>query len=276
MQCRISANLITLNEERNIAACLESLRWADEIVVVDGGSQDRTVELAQRFTGNVTVHSFHDFASQRNLALDRSHGDWIFSIDADERVTPALAREIQMEAKLAPAGCSGFWVPIRSLIFHRRFRHSGVQSERKMRLFRRSAGRWEGSLHEKVRLDGFARRLRNAIEHYSTASVDAYLHKLMRYSSIEADRMMASGRRPSWWRAWAGPAWTFVRRYFGGLGLLDGPEGFRFAILSAWESWISHQKFLERSIERARQGVVAKTASMPLKEEWHERTPVGI
>ncbi len=250
MTCRVSANLITLNEERNIAGCLESLRWADEIVVIDGGSSDRTVEIARRFTNCVSVVAFDDYASQRNRAIERSSGDWIFSLDADERVPPRLAREVRDATR--DARCRGFWVPIHSHIFGRRFRYSGTQGERKMRLFRRDAGRWRGVVHEIVVLDGAIGSLRHAIEHASTPDLESYFRKLVRYSSLEADRLVAAGWTPSLWRASLASAWTFAKLYFAKLGMLDGPEGLRFCALSAWGTWVAHHKLRER--HRANRG----------------------
>jgi glycosyltransferase involved in cell wall biosynthesis len=245
MGCRISANVITLNEERNLESCLRSLDWADEIVVVDGGSRDRTVPIARAYADRVVLHPFDDYASQRNRAAVASRGDWIFSIDADERVPAALAREVICAAGAAPPGCAGFWVPIRSRIFGRWFRYSGTRGERKMRLFRRGRGTWCGRVHETVRLTGWAATLARAIEHRSTPDLTTYLKKLERYTSFEAERLAATGRPPARWRSWAMPAWTFVRLYVARLGLLDGPEGFRFCALSALESWVVYQRWSE-------------------------------
>jgi glycosyltransferase involved in cell wall biosynthesis len=237
---------------------------------VDGGSHDQTVDIATSYTDRVFVHPFDDYASQRNRALDRSSGEWIFSIDADERVPERLAQEILRQTSDAPPSDNGFWVPIRSRIFGRRFRYCGTQAEQKMRLFRRAAGRWQGTVHETVKLYGRTRQLRHAIEHDSTPDLDTYLSKLNRYSSIEAARMCASGQKPVWWKPWLKPAGTFARMYFGKLGMLDGPEGFRFCVLSAWETWITYQKFLEHC--RARNQYIEPTAPVhaPPKEEWHE------
>jgi glycosyltransferase involved in cell wall biosynthesis len=270
MTCRISVNLITLNEERNIARCLESVAWADEIVVVDGGSRDRTVDVASRFTDRVVVQPFDDYARQRNRALDRSSGEWIFSIDADERVPERLAEEIRRQTRAAQPPENGYWVPICSRIFGRRFRHCGTQAERKLRLFRRAAGRWHRAVHEVVTLSGRTRQLRHAIEHESTPDLETYLKKLHQYSSIEAERMCASGQRPAWWKPWLKPAETFARLYFGKLGMLDGPEGFRFCILSAWETWVTYHKFLEHRRERNQPVEPTVLVHTPAKEEWHE------
>jgi len=275
MATRISVNLITLNEERNIARCLDSVAWADEVVVVDGGSHDRTVDIALGYTDRVFVHPFDDYASQRNRALDRSGGEWILSIDADERVPDRLAREILLQISEVPPSCHGFWVPIRSRIFGRRFRYSGTQAERKMRLFRRAVGRWRGVVHETVDLPGHALQLHHAIEHESTPDLDTYLKKLVRYSSMAAARMYESGESPAWWKPWLNPVGTFARMYFRKLGMLDGPEGFRFCALSAWEAWITYQKFLEHFRAENKHFAPTNLVLAPTKEEWHEPASVS-
>jgi len=242
---------------------------------MDGGSQDATVDIALSYTDKVFVHPFDDYASQRNRALERSQGEWVFSIDADERVPAKLAKEILWRVCVAPRSCGGFWVPIRSRIFGRRFRYSGTQAERKMRLFRRDAGRWHGVVHETVQIQGNTRQLRHEIDHISTPDLDAYLHKLIRYSSLDADRMLAQGMRPAWWKPWLGPAWTFARLYFGKLGMLDGPEGFRYCVLSAWEKWIAYHKFLERCRAETRSSRSTGGEFQPVKEESHEPASVA-
>jgi glycosyltransferase involved in cell wall biosynthesis len=252
MGVRVSANLIAVNEQRNIARCLRSLSWVDEIVVVDAGSDDGTVDIARGFTDHVHIHPFDDYSSQRNRAIERSSGDWILSIDCDEWVSANLADEIRKCVTIARPHFHGFWVPIRSRIFGRPFRYSGTRGERKMRLFRRDCGRWKGAVHETVELDGMTASLRNAIEHNSTPDVDAYLRKLIRYSTLESESLLASGLRPHWWQPWLGPMWQFARLYFGKLGFLDGPEGFRFCVLSGWQVWITYQKFLEQYNDRIR------------------------
>ncbi len=248
---RISANLITLNEERNIAACLDSLAWADEIVVVDGGSRDRTLQIARTRTDRVLVHPFDDYASQRNRAVAASRGDWIFSIDADERVPPPLAREIRAATSEAGDRVAGYWVPIRSRIFGRRFRYSGTQGERKMRLFRRGAGRWVGTVHETVRLRRATGCLRSAIDHHSTPNIGRYMEKLRRYSAFEAETMLRTGRVRARWAGPLGSLATFARLYFGKLGFLDGPEGFRFCALSGLATWVAHRKAWRRAHPQA-------------------------
>jgi hypothetical protein len=144
------------------------------------------------------------------------------------------------------AGVSGYWIGIRSRIFGRRFRYSGTQGERKLRLFRRKRACWRGPVHETVELDGRADQLKHVVEHHSTPDLRAYLIKLERYSALEADRLQAAGCRPPVWRRLLVPAWTFLNLYVGKMGLLDGPEGLCFCALSGWSRWVAHRKLQER------------------------------
>jgi glycosyltransferase involved in cell wall biosynthesis len=243
MRPTISANLIVLNEAANLAACLESLRWVDEIVVVDGGSGDATVAVAREMATRVIEHPFDDFAAQRNRVLDSSAGDWVLSLDADERVPPALRDEVRHAIELAAADVSGYWVPIASHLFGRRFRWTGTEAERKMRLFRRTKGRWRGCVHETVQLTGRCGVLRHAIEHHSTPDFAAYRRKLRRYVPLEVARRRATGASPRRGGELLAPLWTFGRLYVAHLGVLDGVAGLQFAALSAWEQWLVQREF---------------------------------
>lgn len=238
MRPTVSATLIVLNEAANLAACLESVRWADEIVVVDGGSRDATVSVASTRATRVIQHPFDDFASQRNRALELSTSDWVLSLDADERVPAALRDEIRHAIGHSAHEVSGFWVPIASHLFGRRFRWTGTQSERKLRLFRRARGRWQGRVHETVQIAGRRGVLRHAIEHHSTPNRAAYRRKLERYVSLEVARLREAGVTPRCWGHLLDPLWTFGRLYVANLGILDGVAGLQFASLSAWEQWI--------------------------------------
>jgi len=244
MRARISATVITLDEERNLGACLASLVWVDEIVVVDGGSTDRTREIARQYGARVFEHPFDDFASQRNRAIDAATGDWILSIDADERVPDTLAAEIRAAVDNAAPGLAGFWVPMRTRLFGRWFRYSGTQHERKMRLFRRGCTRWRGTVHEIVELDGDSGAIAHPMLHESTPDLETALRKLNRYSTLDAARIRLSRR--NFWRPWLVPPWRFARLYFGKLGILDGIEGFQFCVLAGFEVWIAFQKARER------------------------------
>ncbi len=159
---RLSVLVVAKNEAHNLADCLASARWADErVVVVDPASRDRTLEIAEREADVVAVRTFDDFASQRNAALALASGDWVLSIDADERVTPGLAAEIRRSIADPANPYRGFRVPIRSVILGRPFAFSGTQHDLPLRLFRRDSGRWIGLVHETVELDGSVGTLQN-------------------------------------------------------------------------------------------------------------------
>jgi glycosyltransferase involved in cell wall biosynthesis len=239
----LTAALITLNEERHLRELLPRLAWADEIVVVDGGSTDATVEIARQHGCRVAVQRFDTFARQRNRAIEFARGDWVLSIDADERPTPALVKEIRR--RIASHRCCAFRVPIRSRIFGRPFRFSGTQDDRPVRLFRRGAARWQGDVHETLAVEGRIGRLRSWLEHETLPDLAAFLRKMDRYTSLAAAGRVAARvsprRRDRWLRPWIEAA----RRLVWKKGLLDGPEGWAFCALSGLSEWVLANKHRE-------------------------------
>ena len=188
---RLSVLIVAKNEAHNLADCLQAASWADErVVVVDAASRDATAEIAVSMADVVIVRAFDDFASQRNCALEAASGDWVFSIDADERATPALAEEVRRVISDAGDAYRGFRVPIRSVILGRPFAYSGTQHDLPLRLFRRDCGRWVGLVHETVELDGTCGTLRNALRHHTLPSVEVFLGKLDHYTTLEARRLL--------------------------------------------------------------------------------------
>ena len=232
----ITAAVITLDEERNLRELLPALAWTDEIVVVDGGSQDATVEVARVHGCRVISRPSDNFASQRNHALQAATGDWVFSIDADERPTPRLVAEIRR--RIARCRQSGFRVPIRSTIFRRSFRYSGTQDDLPVRLFRRDSARWTGGVHEVLQVSGRIGRLENWLTHTTTPTLAVFLAKMHRYTRIEARALASSGRRPAWHDTWLKPPYEILRRLIYKKGLLDGPAGWAFCLLSGLSEWV--------------------------------------
>ncbi len=224
----VAANLIVHNEEHVLAECLRSIEWVDQIVVIDAGSSDQTRALAASYGAEVAVVPFRDFAAQRNEALQRSRCDWILSIDADERVSPALRDEILEIVRSHRCRYAGYRVPIHSWIFGRRFRWSGTENEVKLRLFRRQQARWVGAVHERVEVAGPIGTLSGPIWHESTRDVEHWLRKAIRY------RRYAVGDSDGAMLAAFG---MLARRLLLHAGFLDGPQGVAFALLSAWEAW---------------------------------------
>jgi glycosyltransferase involved in cell wall biosynthesis len=230
---RVSVLIVAKDEAENLAECLAAVGWADHrVVVVDARSRDATAEIARRAAEVVAVRVFDDFAGQRNAALALATGDWVLAIDADERVTPALAAEIRRVISDPNAPHRGFRVPIQSEILGRRFVGSGTQHDRPLRLFRRDCGRWVGSVHETVELQGFAGSVRNPLRHRTIPTMTVFLEKINHYSTLEAQGLARSGRPYRGRDLALRPIWTFFKLYFLKQGFRDGAEGFLFCLLS--------------------------------------------
>jgi glycosyltransferase involved in cell wall biosynthesis len=235
---------------------LARLNWVDEIIVVDGESRDATAAIARRHGCHVWTRPFDTYARQRNFALDQARGDWVLSVDADERPTPALAREIRARLQKplrspGPRGTRGadlnaFRVPIRSEIFGRRMRYSGTQDDRPVRLFRRGFARWTGDVHEVLQVSGRVGRLGNWLEHETLPDLTSFLAKMNRYTSLAACERVAAGRGPRLRDAWLAPPLEIARRLIWKRGCLDGPEGWAFCVLSGLSQWVLAQKHRQR------------------------------
>lgn len=238
---KISALIITKDEEMRIADCLASLSFAEEIVVVDSGSRDRTEEICRR---DPRVRWFSEpwkgFGPQKNSALEKARNDWVFSIDADERVTPELAAEI---GSLDPAAADGFRVPRRSFFGKRCVRHGGWYPDYTIRLWRRGAGRFvDRSVHEVVRLQGIVGTLRGDLHHYTYRDTEDFLRRMNRYSTLGAGELRKKGARATMFDLVFRPPFTFFRMYVLRRGFLDGGLGFRLAVLYAMYTFSKYSK----------------------------------
>ena len=241
---KISACIITKNEEARIGACLDSLKWVDEIVVVDSMSTDETVRIARKHGARFELRLFTDYADQKNHAAGLAKGEWVLSIDADEVVTPALRDEIRLILRGPDA--DGFRIRRRSHIFGRAFRFTGTQHDAPLRLFRRTKGKFEGSIHETVRLNGRTAELRNPMEHYTYDNVKQYLERFNRYTSAEAARFVREGKKFRAADLWLKPPVIFFRLYVLQQGFRDGFQGFVFSLLSAYYAFVKHAKHFEK------------------------------
>jgi len=238
-----SVIVITRDEEHVIADCLESVRWADEIVVLDCGSTDRTVEICRSFTDSVYETDWPGFGIQKNRALAHATRDWVLSLDADEWVSPALAAEIQ--SRLPDTGVDGLVIPFRSSYLGRFMRYGDWRNESHLRLFRRTAGRFsDDPVHERLIVDGEIGSLDNPILHYSFATVEEVQDKVNRYSTAGAARRFAAGQSSSLLKALSHASWTFFSGYVLKAGFLDGREGFLLAVSNAEGSFYTYLKLL--------------------------------
>lgn len=241
----LSVILITKNEASDIRACLESVAWADEIIVVDSGSTDDTVAICQAL--GAQVHVFPDwpgFGPQKNRALGYATEDWVFSLDADERVSPELRREI--EHTMAQEGpYQAYDVPRLSSYCGRFMRHSGWYPDYVTRLFRRGAAHFSDDVvHERLLVDGETGRMKGELMHYAFADPEEVLRKVDQYSTAGAQRMHAKGRQATLAGAVVRGLWSFVRTYFLRLGFLDGREGFMLAVSNAEGTYYRYVKLL--------------------------------
>jgi glycosyltransferase involved in cell wall biosynthesis len=245
----LSAVIITLNEEANLARTLASVAWADEIVVLDSGSTDRTREIAESFHAKFFSEGWKGFAAQKNSALQKASGDWILSLDADEEVEPALAEEIKQTLSENPSA-AGFWIPRKNFFLNRWIRHGGFYPDPKLRLFRRGAGTFEDRLvHEDLRMQGPTAKLKGHLLHHAYPTLDSYLEHMNRYSSLGAQMVAGKSGRAGFSFAdiVIRPRLTFFYNYFLRGGFLDGREGLLLHLYHAnYVSW-KYAKAWERS-----------------------------
>jgi glycosyltransferase involved in cell wall biosynthesis len=247
---RISVAIVTLNEEERLRACLESVVWAEELVVVDAGSSDKTVAIAREFTDRVQFRAWDGYGAQKNFAIGQCRGDWVLSLDADERVSEALRKEIQAALEREPPE-SGFFVPRRNLFQGRWMRHGGLYPDWQLRLFRRGQGAFvERAVHESVRVNGPTGRLRTPLVHESYRSVADAVARLNRYSDLAAADLAAAGRGGTLVDLLVRPVWRFVSMYLLRAGFLDGWRGLLLARLHAHYVFLRAAKVRERAAGR--------------------------
>lgn len=247
----VTAALIALNEAANLRGWLAAHAWADERLIVDGGSTDGTLEIARSAGARVLQGRFADFAQQRNRALAASRSDWVLFTDADERPTGRLVADLRRRL----AGCRehSFRVCIRSSIFGRPFRFSGTQDDCRVRLVRRGRARWRGEVHETLHAPGPCGELAGWLEHLTLPDLASMLAKINRYTSLAAEARVAAGQPPRGCATWLAPARELFRRLLWKQGWLDGPEGLAFAVLSALSAWVQERKHRQLWQTRVRQ-----------------------
>src|SRR5882672_10638282 len=241
----LTVTVITHNESRVIARCLESIAWADEVIVLDSGSVDDTADLASRLRAKVTTTAdWPGFGPQKNRALDLATGDWVLSLDADEWVTPELRTEIE-QAMRDPGNHVAFKLPRLSSYSGRFMRHSGWWPDYVTRLFRRGAARFSDDVvHERVIAEGKTGTLRQPIMHETFVDLDELLQKMNNYSSLAARGMRDGGRKAGLAGAVLRGLWAFIRTYFLRGGFLDGREGFMLAVATAEGTYYRYVKLM--------------------------------
>ena len=263
---KVTATIITYDEEKNIPDAIGSVRWADEIIVVDSGSADRTREIAEKLGAKVYVNPWPGFSAQKQFAVEKASNDWIFSLDADERVSDDLKDEIAIILN-SDNKADGYKIPRLAYYMGRAIRHGGWYPDRQLRLFDRRKGHWKDvRVHETIEMDPGARVevLNGHILHFSVEGPREH-HEMIgeRYAPLAAEQMLANGRRTSPLNAAAAGVAAFIRSYFLKTGFLDGFPGLCVAYFAAHHAVMKHLILLELQDSLETQNSAATTNEQP-------------
>jgi len=245
----VAAVVITKNEEQNVAACLESLKWANEIIVVDACSTDRTTEIAHVYTDRVFVRAWPGYAAQRNFGIEQAKAEWILIVDADERVTSSLKEEILKVIKAdLPPELTCFEIPRRNFFYGRWIQGGGLYPDYGMRLFRRSAGRYDGDiqLHENLILKGRTARLSSPLDHYSMPTIREHVRKMTRYTTLGAIEKLKCRSQITMLDVAGNHLGTALKTYVLRKGYRDGIRGLIVAGFAGMHTFVKYAKAWER------------------------------
>lgn len=244
----ISVVILTKNEEKNILDCLEGVMWADEIIIVDDNSEDRTIEVVKSLSNKkIKVYSKalnEDFSSQRNYALSKTTKEWVLFLDADERVTNELREEINwlIIGERNMSKYNGFYIQRKDVIFGKMLKYGETGKIKLLRLARKKAGIWYGKVHEQWQVDGKVSELEHSLIHYPHQTIDEFLKEINFYTSLRAKELYQNGVEVSFLDIVIYPKAKFILNYFINLGFLDGIEGFVFAIFMSFHSFLVRGK----------------------------------
>ena len=243
---KLSALVLTYNEEEHIADCLDSISWIEQVVVVDSYSDDRTKEICQQFDNlDFYENEFKDFASQRNFGLDKIETDWVFVIDADERVTEALKSEIKEMLQLSPAPkAEGYEIARKNYFLGKWIKYCGWYPDYTLRLFK-SKYRYSGLVHESPQISGKIERLQNDFIHYTYKDLESYVAKMNQYTTLDAEKKYNSGKSTGIYYMLTRPFLEFIKKYLLKKGFLLGSQGLILSILSAYYQFLKAVKLWE-------------------------------
>ncbi len=249
---KISVIILTKNEEQNLGRVIESANFCDEIIVIDDFSDDKTIELAKELGATVYERKLDgNFAKQRNFAMEKAKGEWLFFLDADEEVTKELINEIKNAvAASEKTKEAAFYIKRRDFWWGRELKHGEVSKVRNrglIRLIKRNSGSWLGSVHEIFQTNSSVGRLKNFINHYPHPTVKTFLEDINFYSTLRAKELFSKGKKVSLLEILSYPLGKFVSNYFIKQGFLDGPAGFAYAFLMSFHSFLVRAKLYQYS-----------------------------
>lgn len=253
---KLSVVLITKNEETNLPRALGSVTWADEIIVLDSHSTDRTAEIARQYGAKVCEIDWPGFGLAKQKAVELATGEWILSLDADEVVTPELANDIK-DILSNNSSVNGYYLPRRTNFLGRWIYHSGWYPDYVLRLFRKSRGKFDDAVvHEKVEVEGPTAQLRSDLLHFSYPTLELYFEKFNRYTTLGAEEALRQGKRAGWADMTIRPWIAFVKHYVSKQGFRDGLEGFILSVLSATAVMVKYAKL--RQMQRGQSKEIGK------------------
>lgn len=237
----LSVIIITKNEAKKIGRCLRSVRWADEIIVLDSGSTDRTVEICKQYTTQVYEVDWPGYGEQKNRALAKAQCDWVLSLDADEWLPPALSAEIK--TAIQQNTYSAFWIPRRTLYCGKFLRFGDIGKDKVLRLFKKDCGKFTvARVHESVAVTGKSAYLQQPLLHNCCDNLSDWQNKMTQYALLSAKEKIANGKRAHFFTPWLHGGWSFFRNYVWRLGFLDGYLGWVSATLIAKGSFLRHHE----------------------------------
>lgn len=245
----LSVVVIARNEERIIERFMEGVKWAEEIIVVDDQSEDRTTEIASRYTDKIYRRALTSFAEQKNFGIGKATKEWILSIDADEIVTPELAQEIGEAVKSDEY--DAYEIPLKNIFLGHWIKHGGFYPFSRIRLFKKSKGFWVRGIHEYVQVEGKVGKLKGPIEHHTVESISECMKTRDRFSELDAEELYSEGFRVGWWRLIYGPLRQFLGRFILRGGFLDGIHGFIWHALAAIDLFVIYAKVVEKQLGEA-------------------------
>jgi glycosyltransferase involved in cell wall biosynthesis len=239
----ISVIIITKDEEKNISDCLKSVEWADELIVVDSESSDRTVEIARQFTDKVFIHKWEGYVAQKKYALSLAKNEWVLSLDADERVTPELKDEI---LNLSPGNFSGFKIRRKNFLIKKEITSCGWEKDYQLRLLKKDKTSFSDRLvHEKFIVDGPVETLRKPMLHYTFSSFSDYLNKINNYTSLKAQELFKKKKRIGGWTIFSHSVSAFFAFFFVRKGFKDGVYGLIISLLHSVSTMMNYIKLWE-------------------------------